>query len=399
MNQNDLLLLQDSFWRERIFGVRELSEDKIEDRMKNLKLSLPGKEYCVILFAPYLMERKASEIDRFLIRILKMVREEYQSSGFGCYTVLDNYCNIVAVVALPLGKDYHELTPLTQRIASDVMQRCGVDLFVGLGEPVTQIGQLSWSNDSASGALAHKFAFSNDSVISAKDVRRYYNQSDIDFKVHYDWIIGCFYDGNIARMSERLHNLFAAVSNTSHNDLDSIHNACIELTSMLNRIVRELGVDSNLEQGLVYTQIVKLSSIAEIVEWFLSYSSTMMQRVVDARQDKTQKIIDLASEYIESNLNDPELTLQTVSDYVGMSTPYFGSIFYKAKGVHFKEYVNRSRVKRAQTMLVNSHVKVSNLAQSLGFSSPSYFVSVFRKYTGTSPGNYRESIIEFENKE
>ena len=97
INKKGLQLLQDSFLRERVFGFRELSEEKIVQRMRNLDLHLEGPFYCVVLFAPYLMEKEADLIDRLLLKLLGSVRDEYRRSGMESYTISDNYCNIVGV--------------------------------------------------------------------------------------------------------------------------------------------------------------------------------------------------------------------------------------------------------------------------------------------------------------
>ena len=108
------------------------------------------------------------------------------------------------------------------------------------------------------------------------------------------------------------------------------------------------------------------------------------------RKDKNQQILNQAERYIEENLRDRDLSVQTVSDYVDLSAPYFGNLFYRIKGMHINEYINRARVKEAQRLLTESTEKVAAIAASLGFSSPNYFNSVFKRYTGTTPQRFRE---------
>ena len=116
-----------------------------------------------------------------------------------------------------------------------------------------------------------------------------------------------------------------------------------------------------------------------------------MLKVGELRKDKTQQILDLADQYVEENLGDPALTIQSISDYVDLSAPYFSLIFYRARGIHITEYINRARVKRAQKLLRDTNERVALISQRLGFSSPSYFNTVFKRYTGTTPKNYRET--------
>ena len=386
----DMKLLQDSFLRERVFGIRELSEEKIRQRMHNLKLNLPGPYYCVVLFAPYLMEKEAADIDRILFKLLNSVRDEYSRGGMTCYAISDTYCNIVCVLSLETESSYYKLNKLTSRMTNDLIKHFDVNMFVGIGEVVNQISVLNRSKDTAAEALAHKFTFSNDHVIDAKDVKRYYRKSDVELRFHYDWILGCFYDGNMELLAVRLRNLFDQVTKVSENPLDSIRNVCIELTATLLRVVREMGVSRTPEMDGIYTYIAQMKSAAEIEEWFLQYCSGLLQKVGDLRKDKTQQILEMVETYIQENLGNPELNIQSISDYVDLSAPYFSGIFYRAKGMHINEYINRTRVKHAQKYLQETNEKVAVIAQTLGFSSSSYFNSVFKRYTGTTPKNFRE---------
>lgn len=389
--RDEMRILQDSFWRERVFGFRELSDEKIRKRMECLDLRLEGPLFCVVLFAPYLMEKEADKIDKILIGILNSVREEYRKCGIHCYTISDNYCNIVGILSLNSEEEYRKLNKTTRKMAGDIISRYDVEMFTGIGETVGRISELNKSKDSAAEALAYKFTFSQDHVISAKDVKRYYNQGDVKLKKHIDWVLGCFYDGNLELMEVRLRNLFSAVAEASTNELDSVRNVCIELTATLLRVVREMGVDSSPEMDGIYTYIAQMESVSEIGEWFMSCCVGLLRKVNELRKDKTQQILELADTYIEANLGDPELSLQSISDYVDLSAPYFSTIFYRAKGIHINEYINCCRIQHAQRLLKDTNDKIVNIAKNLGFSSPSYFNNVFKRYTGVSPKRFREN--------
>lgn len=384
-------LLQDSFWRERIFGFRELSEEKIYKRMECLNLRLEGPGFCVILFAPYLMEKEAANIDRLLLKLQNSVRDSYKRAGMTCYVISDTYCNIVSILSVPSEAEYRKLNKLTQRITNELIKNYAVKMYVGIGEKVNELSLLNRSKDTAAEALAHKFNFSEGYVIAAKDVKRYYNQNEVELKMHYDWIMGCFYDGNMELLEIRLRNLFFIVQKASNDVLDSIRNVCIELTATLHRVARDMGVTATPEMSGVYTHIAQMESTAEINEWFLSYCAGMLQKVGELRKDKTYQIVEQAESYIQENLGDPNLSVHSVSDYVDLSAPYFSNIFFRVKGIHISEYINRVRIQKAQKYLLETTEKVASIANTLGFTSPSYFNSVFKRYTGTTPNRYRGS--------
>lgn len=105
--------------------------------------------------------------------------------------------------------------------------------------------------------------------------------------------------------------------------------------------------------------------------------------------NRTIQIIVKACAYIQENC-EQQMTLQTVSDYVGFSPFYLSRLFKKVTNSSFMEYLTNQRIKRAQTLLVDSDLSVTEISYQSGFTSISTFNRVFKKYRGCSPSSYRK---------
>src|SRR4029077_15949624 len=68
-----------------------------------------------------------------------------------------------------------------------------------------------------------------------------------------------------------------------------------------------------------------------------------------------------------------------------VSTFYFCKMFKRATGLTFTDYLGRVRVEKAKNLLLNPHLRVSEIAYTVGFQSLTHFNRVFRKLTGESP--------------
>jgi len=389
---NNLRFLQDSFWRERILGARELEEDKIRERMNALKLKAYGPYYCVVIFAPYLMKKEATKIDALLSELLAQIQKSYNYSNIENYMISDEYCNVVGVFSLERESDYRELSKVTRTITKKMIEKHELEMYVGVGKIVNKISLLGSSKNTAAGALAHKFTFSHEHVIVAKDVQRYYDDVGMELKKHYDRVLGCFYDGNINMLSVRFHELSDEVYLNSSEGLNTMRNVCIELTATLLRFVRESGLQFTPELDGIYTHIAKIEDKAQIEEWFVAYCSDLVQKMSEIRQNKTNKLVEQAEEFIEDNISNCDLSIQMISDYVGLSAAYFGEIFYKENGIHIGEYINRNRIEEAKRLLCTTNKKVTQIAETVGFASPSYFNTVFKRYVGMTPKKFREKM-------
>lgn len=67
--------------------------------------------------------------------------------------------------------------------------------------------------------------------------------------------------------------------------------------------------------------------------------------------------------------------------------------------MRFKEYVNYVRINESQKLLISENKSVSEIAEILGFSSPSHYIQSFKKIKGESPKQFKINYLKnFLNK-
>jgi AraC-like DNA-binding protein/ligand-binding sensor protein len=133
-----------------------------------------------------------------------------------------------------------------------------------------------------------------------------------------------------------------------------------------------------------YTAMVKL------LEIFATHVSTLANEIVVQEDEAESPLIRRARAYILANQADP-IDLDKVAQAMHVSTFYFCKMFKKATGLTFTDYLSRVRVEKAKTLLLNPHLRISEIAYDVGFQSLTHFNRMFRKIVGESPTAYRES--------
>lgn len=99
--------------------------------------------------------------------------------------------------------------------------------------------------------------------------------------------------------------------------------------------------------------------------------------------------------YADAHL-DESLPLEELARESGLSLPRFKTRFHEETGTPPREYVNRLKVRRAQCLL-RQGLSVTDVSQRLGFSTPNYFATVFRRFTAATPSAYaREATGDSE---
>ncbi|HXI69163.1 MAG TPA: AraC family transcriptional regulator [Verrucomicrobiae bacterium] len=96
-------------------------------------------------------------------------------------------------------------------------------------------------------------------------------------------------------------------------------------------------------------------------------------------------------EWLEGKLFESEMRLDAVASNVGLSRAGLRARFKAETGYTLHEYLIHRRVEEAHRRLSGTDEDITNIAHALGFSSSQYFATVFRRETGMTPGEYRDS--------
>jgi AraC-like DNA-binding protein len=104
-----------------------------------------------------------------------------------------------------------------------------------------------------------------------------------------------------------------------------------------------------------------------------------------------QKTVLKAQAYILEHLNG--VRLKDVADYCGMSPNHFSRVFTQTSKTNFKEFLRRTRIRKAVEMLSDPSVTVQTVCYAVGFNDLSYFGRTFRRYVGMAPSSYRSTVL------
>ncbi len=94
-------------------------------------------------------------------------------------------------------------------------------------------------------------------------------------------------------------------------------------------------------------------------------------------------------DYIYENLG-ADLSVKALAKVTELNSAYLSRLFRQETGISLKRFVKEARVDTAQNLLRYSEQPYSVISTSLGFSTQSVFIAVFKEITGMTPKVYRE---------
>ena len=101
-----------------------------------------------------------------------------------------------------------------------------------------------------------------------------------------------------------------------------------------------------------------------------------------------EKIID----HINRDYSDPNLSIQTFADINNMSPVYLGRVFKKITAKSIAAYIIDVRMEKAKELITETNQPIKKITEKVGFTSNNYFYTVFKKYFGITPTEYRRHL-------
>ncbi|MEA5031092.1 MAG: response regulator [Sphaerochaeta sp.] len=142
--------------------------------------------------------------------------------------------------------------------------------------------------------------------------------------------------------------------------------------------------------------LYRYSNLKSIEELFtkISWACRTITSQFATRDDHTGiDLMDKAKAYIMAHFDDPLLSLEIVSEYLGLTPAYFSRLCKRAYGRTYIDYITQLRLDKAKTILQENHqMKISAIAADVGYNSSSYFNYIFKKAVGKTPKEYQNEF-------
>lgn len=104
--------------------------------------------------------------------------------------------------------------------------------------------------------------------------------------------------------------------------------------------------------------------------------------------NKLQQLLD----YLDVHYAD-KLNVEEMAKMCNLSYCYFSRYFRKVMGKTFTEHINYIRIIEAKRLLLTTEMNITEVALSTGFTSSSYFIEQFKRYSKESPKQFKKNAL------
>ena len=386
--QATLPIIRDNFLNRLVAG--NISSDILEHEMEMCDIHVRKAVYWTVALVQVdaVNCRSGAEVmERQLVTVYirNLIQEKFQEQF--TYDIFFNLMNECILLGLEELSQMQKILFWLNDAARESRRVMGIQLTIGIGKIKNSLFEMPDALAEAKEALMYRRLSGENDVIYMQDI-------DISGrKVDY-------YD------AESSHRLFAAVrfgegdgirnivqemcTGVKNSDMNqSDYQAyCISVLNEILMFVREQNIRTEEIFGGVpnYLEILKQhESPDSFFGWIETICIKLRSYFVEARENKTKDIIEIAKQYMYQEYGNQDISLEKVAEKVGLTPTYFSTIFKKETGGSFVEYLTDIRMEAAMKMLRYSDDKIYVVAQKIGYPEAGYFSHVFKKKYGISP--------------
>ena len=150
----------------------------------------------------------------------------------------------------------------------------------------------------------------------------------------------------------------------------------------LNEIYRLADKTDPMRDLIIHQKFVEFLTLLYLNLDKKQYSNESEMSVVE------DKVYAIAG-YIHAHYPE-DLSLELLSEKFGISSSYLSHQFKLVTGFTVTDYIQMTRIRNVQALLINTQIPITEVCAPCGFNSFSQFNRVFRKHIGVSPSQFRK---------
>ncbi len=205
-------------------------------------------------------------------------------------------------------------------------------------------------------------------------------------------LFSCVQQGDIELLIAQLKNLDSLIvmGRMSDDDLMQHKYMAVSAITLATRYAIQGGLNENKAYEFSDRVIKTIDKLTDKNEIFMCLGIEIINLTQDVKKNKQQPEfsphIRNCIKYINENILK-KISVTSAANYCGISADYLSQIFKKEIGENLSSYIVRQKLEKAKILLL-SGMSSKEICIEVGFSSQSYFVTLFKRYYNMTPSDY-----------
>ncbi|NSW90423.1 MAG: helix-turn-helix domain-containing protein [Firmicutes bacterium] len=364
-----------------------LSREEVNSRLKQLRIDFYHDFYCIII----LKVGKVSSMDLktfeyTTIEIMEYIERNSFNMDVSFYCTKDGD-SILSVVNLKFANI--DVAGIVKEICKYVKETHGIRVNAGIGSICDDVLSLSRSYSEAQTCVKYSYIYPDKDLFLLNEVLNWENNNREFEKLSLEEFSNSLTTQNKAAALSSLHSLVSSIRNECY-PYNYVMNILYHIiTSVADTLERTNTDKTVLYDRNIYSYFNKISNIEELELWIGNILEQIFVHTDDWQCERNKELVKKVKEYINANIANQDISLNSVANAMYLSPNYLSRIFKEETGIYFIDYLIEARLELAKELLTSTNLSIEEIATVVGYSSSQYFIKKFKSKYGKTPKQYK----------
>ncbi|MGG3280338.1 AraC family transcriptional regulator [Paenibacillus solani] len=295
--------------------------------------------------------------------------------------------HLVVLVGAASSSPDPELTKKLNELSRQVTRYVKLDVTIAESAARHVHDDLRKVYDDMNELTLFKFVSGDDKIYVEQDFERYADlQAPIDSAVH-ESLIQTIRSGKEEKVLAMLDEVFTRLQTMKYTEcqfqLKLLLFAIVKSFSKVMSIQSVEGIERHLRQ---------FATLTDVHGWLKEEIGRMIRQLSDQKGfNRKEKLIREIIEYVRYHTHDPMLSVDDIADHIALSAKYVRQLFHEHYGMPLSNFILNERLGKVKELLEQTSMQITEIAEQSGFQTKSHFFTAFKKATGMTPSQYRDS--------
>ncbi len=372
------------------------SRQEIFNQAEELNLDFPTQNYSVFIIELDNLEKLKKESDsKEIEEIIQLVKMQSLGAAL-CYgeayiAVDENEQILLVFGSRNLTVDL--IKNIAVEIKYEINQISMCTCTVSVGDVVNSIEDIADSYKSALMTSETKFMLGGNRILFSSEYdssKKHKRHSFISrAEKNEDRLLVLFKSGSTDEVFEIIDEVFKSVF-----DKDTARKEYYAFLKIIERFTVWNGFEiaSIVDDNFFNTYMLRKESLQDMVGDLKAIYTLAFDYIRQAPVKSSSLMVQEVINYVQKNYNK-NVSLEEIGKTIHVHPAYLSSVFKKETGKNFVKYLMWYRMEIAKELLKDMSLKTYAISEMVGYYSSTNFTAVFKEIVGTTPKEYRNSIV------
>lgn len=373
----------------------------IKKSLENIKVKFDYKYFVVIVFRvddySNLCKKNDKEANKLLLYAICNICNEVFRNVFEVLEVCEAGKDNISIIINHNESEINlEKINKTMIEVQNAVEKClSISITGGVSNSAQDISQMWYLYDNAFECTNYRVIHGYKSIVNYTQLQRkiYVYPQDIEGR-----IIDSFKNIDEHDLNKNLNDFIIDISEFSYDEMQLALTqlSLVVLKCFKTEVSDDSFVISQLDFGYksINNMFTTFDRLDKIEQSFKDIFNKILNAFKAQKDTKHADVISNIIKYIGENFSDSTISINTLAEIVSLSPNYLRTLFKHSIGISISNYIVKLRIEKTKELLIKTDYTAYKISEMVGYNNSTYFYTVFKKYCGKSPDEFRK-----ENKE